>query len=161
MVARRGIGAARHFSGHLDASKVRVNEFKAAIARGDKQIGLWTGLGSTLVAEMLSHVSGFDWFVIDMEHSPNEIKDVLVQLQAAQHGHAEPVVRVPWNEPVIVKRILDLGAQSLIFPYVQTAEEAKEAVAATRYPPDGVSKLLCPIVCLASSLSLIGTLSFL
>ena len=123
--------------GGSSPSAVRINAFKAAISSSSdapKQIGLWTGLGSTLVAEMISHVSGFDWFVIDMEHSPNEIKDVMLQLQCSQHGDAEPVVRVPWNEPVIVKRILDLGAQTLIFPYVQTAQEAEAAVAATRYP---------------------------
>lgn len=92
---------------------------------------------STLVAEMLSHVSGFDWFVIDMEHGPNEINDVLLQLQASQRGQAEPVVRVPWNDMVVVKRVLDLGAQSIIFPWINTAEEARQAVASTRYPSDG------------------------
>jgi 4-hydroxy-2-oxoheptanedioate aldolase len=120
------------------ASEVRPNKFKAAILNGDHQIGLWTGLSSTLVAEMLSHVSGFDWFVIDMEHSPNELNEVLLQLQASQHGNAEPIVRVPWNEPVIVKRVLDLGTQSIIFPLIQNAEEAKAAVEATRYPPHGI-----------------------
>merc|ERR1719330_1269734 len=120
-----------------DPTKVRRNAFKAAIVPGPtqcRQIGLWTGLRSTMVAEMLSHVSGLDWFVIDMEHGPNEMVDVLLQLQASQRGRAEPVVRVPWNEPVIVKRVLDLGAQSILFPWVNTAEEAKQAVAATRYP---------------------------
>ena len=130
-------GAARGYQ-VTSGDQVRKNAFKAAIAKGDeRQIGLWTGLRSTLVAEMLSHVSGFDWFVIDMEHSPNELNDVLLQLQASQHGNAEPVVRVPINEPVIVKRVLDIGAQSIIFPMVNTAEEAAAAVAATRYPSDG------------------------
>jgi 4-hydroxy-2-oxoheptanedioate aldolase len=118
-------------------SEVRQNRFKAAIQNGDKQIGLWTGLRSTLVAEMLSHVSGFDWFVIDMEHSPNELNDVLLQLQVSQTGHAEPIVRVPWNEPVILKRVLDIGAQTIIYPMVQNAEEARMAVDAVRYPPNG------------------------
>ena len=89
---------------------------------------------SRLVAEMLSHVSGMDWFVIDMEHSPNELNDVLLQLQASQHGSAEPVVRVPWAEPVVVKRVLDLGAQTLIFPWINTPQQATEAVQSTRYP---------------------------
>ena len=130
--------SSRAFTAH-DGSLVRKNAFKAAIAAGDvRQIGLWTGLRSSLVAEMLSDVSGFDWFVIDMEHSPNELGDVLVQLQASQKGNAEPVVRVPWNEPVITKRVLDLGAQSILFPWINTAEEAAAAVAATRYPPEGV-----------------------
>eukprot|EP00747_Dinoflagellata_sp_TGD_P181532 gnl/TRDRNA2_/TRDRNA2_35401_c0_seq1.p1 gnl/TRDRNA2_/TRDRNA2_35401_c0~~gnl/TRDRNA2_/TRDRNA2_35401_c0_seq1.p1 ORF type:complete len:306 (+),score=65.40 gnl/TRDRNA2_/TRDRNA2_35401_c0_seq1:58-975(+) len=124
-----------------DPSKVRVNHFKAAIkpCPGQKrQIGLWTGLRSTLVAEMISHVSGMDWFVIDMEHGPNEINDVLVQLQASQRGGAEPVVRVPWNEIVTVKRVLDLGAQSILFPWVNSAAEAQAAVDAMRYPREGV-----------------------
>eukprot|EP00928_Gymnodinium_smaydae_P058616 TRINITY_DN4179_c0_g1_i3.p1 TRINITY_DN4179_c0_g1~~TRINITY_DN4179_c0_g1_i3.p1 ORF type:complete len:202 (-),score=20.84 TRINITY_DN4179_c0_g1_i3:130-735(-) len=120
-----------------DPSVVRKNVFKEAIRPGPeqrRQIGLWTGLRSTLVAEMLSHVSGMDWFVIDMEHNPNELNDVLLQLQSSQRGRAEPVVRVPWNDMVVVKRVLDLGAQSLIFPWINTPEEAKAAVEATRYP---------------------------
>eukprot|EP00435_Cladocopium_sp_Y103_P018915 s1117_g4.t1 len=124
----------RHFS---DPSKVRQNVFKEVLKTDRKQIGLWTGLRNTMVAEMLSHVSGMDWFVIDMEHSPNELNDVLLQLQASQHGAAEPVVRVPWAEPVVVKRVLDLGAQSLIFPWINTPEQAQEAVQATRYPSLG------------------------
>ncbi|CAK0800630.1 unnamed protein product, partial [Prorocentrum cordatum] len=123
-----------------DPTVVRRNAFKEAIRPGSgqrRQIGLWTGLRSTLVAEMVSHVSGLDWFVIDMEHSPNELGDVLLQLQASQRGRAEPVVRVPWNEIVQVKRVLDLGAQSIIFPWVNTAEEARQAVEATRYPGVG------------------------
>jgi len=124
-----------------DAFKVRQNVFKQAIKPSEqtrRQIGLWTGLRSPLVAEMLSHVSGFDWFVIDMEHSPNELNDVLLQLQVSQRGEAEPVVRVPWNEPVMVKRVLDCGAQTILFPWVNTAEEAEAAVASTRYPPSGM-----------------------
>ena len=117
--------------------KLRKNKFKAAIRRGDFQIGLWSGLRSTLVAEMLTQVAAFDWTVIDMEHSPNELGDVLTQLQVAQQGHAEPMVRVPWNEPVIVKRVLDIGAQTILFPMIQNAEEAAAAVAATRYPQNG------------------------
>ena len=119
--------------------KLRKNRFKAAIRRGDFQIGLWSGLRSTLVAEMLTQVAAFDWTVIDMEHSPNELGDVLTQLQVAQQGHAEPMVRVPWNEPVIVKRVLDIGAQTILFPMIQNADEAAQAVAATRYPQnDGI-----------------------
>mmetsp|Transcript_34226 Transcript_34226/g.91346 ORF Transcript_34226/g.91346 Transcript_34226/m.91346 type:complete len:309 (-) Transcript_34226:25-951(-) len=123
-----------------DASSVRQNYFKAAIQPGQnqrRQIGVWTGLRSTLVAEMVSHVSGLDWFVIDMEHSPNELNDVLLQLQVSQRGHAEPVVRIPWNEPVVVKRVLDLGGQSLLFPWVNSAAEAHRAVLSTRYPAVG------------------------
>mmetsp|Transcript_107223 Transcript_107223/g.303237 ORF Transcript_107223/g.303237 Transcript_107223/m.303237 type:complete len:322 (+) Transcript_107223:49-1014(+) len=123
-----------------DPAAVRKNVFKEAIKPMPgqrRQIGLWTGLRSTLVAEMVSHVSGFDWFVVDMEHGPNDLGDVLLQLQSSQRGRAEPVVRVPWNEPVIVKRVLDIGAQSLIFPWINTAEEARQAVESTRYPSLG------------------------
>lgn len=120
------------------AASVRTNRFKASILNAERQIGLWSMLNSSLVTEMLAFTSKLDWFVIDMEHTHTSPADVLVQLQSSQRGHAEPMVRVPWNEPVIVKRVLDLGAQSILFPYVQTAEEASAAVAATRYPPDGV-----------------------
>ena len=134
---QRSLGsAARRLS--VNASLVRQNLLKKELLAGKPQIGYWTGLRSPLVAEMMSFTSGFDWFVIDMEHSPNEIGDVLAQLQASQNGNAEPVVRVPWNESVTVKRVLDLGAQSILFPYVQNAEEAAAAVASTRYPPQGI-----------------------
>lgn len=139
-VLMRGRGLSAAVDAAPGATVVRENRFKAALhpqSGEPKQIGCWTGLSSTLVAEMVSHVSGFDWFVIDMEHSPNELKDVLLQLQVSQYGHSEPIVRVPWNEPVTVKRVLDLGAQTLLFPYIQTAEEAAAAVAATRYPGTG------------------------
>ncbi|CAJ1438617.1 unnamed protein product [Effrenium voratum] len=126
--------SARRYVTYPDPSKVRENLFKKMLKNDRPQIGLWTGIRSTLVAEMLSHASGMDWFVIDMEHSPNELNDVLLQLQASQRGSAEPVVRVPWAEPVVVKRVLDLGAQSLIFPWINTPEQAKLAVEATQYP---------------------------
>lgn len=120
------------------STQLRKNVFKQTLKEGKrKQIGLWTGLRSTLIAEMLTH-SGYDWTVVDMEHSPNELNDVLLQLQVAQSGSAEPVVRVPWNEPVIVKRVLDIGAQSILFPLVETKEEAEQAVMSTRYPPAGI-----------------------
>merc|ERR1719223_453572 len=133
------LGSVRAASGA--PNEVRKNVFKAAIAASsgsnpskERPIGLWTGLRNTQISEMISHTSGLDWFVIDMEHGPNELNDVLLQLQASQRGRAEPVVRVPWNEPVVIKRVLDLGAQSIIFPWVNTAAEAEQAVAATRYP---------------------------
>lgn len=127
-------------SSNEEPTKVRQNAFKQAIRPGPnqrRQIGVWTGLRSTLVAEMISYTSGMDWFVIDMEHGPSEIVDVMLQLQASQRGNAEPVVRVPWNEPVVVKRVLDLGAQTLLFPWINNAAEARQAVEATRYPSLG------------------------
>ncbi|MDZ7748762.1 MAG: aldolase/citrate lyase family protein [Halofilum sp. (in: g-proteobacteria)] len=117
--------------------KFPTNRFKQAITGGQRQVGLWSTLCSNLVADVLAD-AGYDWIVIDMEHTPNDLAAVLGQLQAYAAGTATPVVRVPWNEPVIVKRLLDLGAFSLLFPMVQNADEAEAAVRATRYPPHGV-----------------------
>jgi len=113
------------------------NAFKQALRDGKLQIGLWSSLCNNIAAEIISE-SGFDWLLLDTEHSPNEIPDLLSQLQAVQRGTATPIVRPAWNDAVLVKRILDIGAQALLFPYVQTPEEAKRAVAATRYPPQGI-----------------------
>jgi 4-hydroxy-2-oxoheptanedioate aldolase len=114
-----------------------VNKFKHALKAGKPQIGIWSSLSSHIVAEILSH-SGFDWVLLDTEHSPNELPMVQGQLHAMQGGSASPVVRVAWNDMVMVKRFLDIGAQSLLLPYVQTVDEAKNAVAYTRYPQEGV-----------------------
>jgi 4-hydroxy-2-oxoheptanedioate aldolase len=114
-----------------------VNAFKKALKEGKQQIGLWSSLGSNMVAEGIAH-SGFDWILLDTEHSPNELPGLVTQLQAMKGGTATPIVRPAWNDAVLVKRLLDIGVQSLLFPFVQTAEEAKRAVAATRYPPQGI-----------------------
>ena len=82
--------------------------------------------------------AGFDWLLIDGEHAPNTVPTILAQLQAIAPYPSQPVVRVPWNDPVIVKQVLDLGAQTLLVPMVQSADEARAAVAATRYPPHGI-----------------------
>ena len=82
--------------------------------------------------------AGFDWVLFDTEHSPNEIPGLLGQLQAAARGTATGIVRPAWNDAVLIKRVLDIGAQSLLVPYVQDAEEARRAVAAVRYPPAGI-----------------------
>jgi len=113
------------------------NAFKHAIAQGQLQIGLWCSLASNISAEVVSD-SGFDWLLLDTEHSPNEVVDILPQLQAVARGSATPIVRPAWNDIVLIKRILDLGTQSVLVPYVQNAEEARRAVAAVRYPPAGV-----------------------
>lgn len=113
------------------------NAFKHAIARGELQIGLWCSLCSPITAEIVCH-SGFDWLLLDTEHSPNEVPDVLSQLQAVQTGSASPIVRPAWNDIVLIKRLLDIGAQSLLIPFVQTGDEARRAVEATRYPPGGI-----------------------
>lgn len=113
------------------------NAFKHALAQGRLQIGLWSSLCSNMAAEIVSD-SGFDWILFDTEHSPNEIPGLMAQLQAAARGTATPVVRAAWNDAVLIKRILDIGAQAVLIPFVQNAEEAKRAVAATRYPPAGI-----------------------
>ena len=108
---------------------IAPNRFKRALAKGEKQLGLWSGLGSPLVAEIIAH-AGFDWIVIDTEHAPNEPRDVLSHLQAMATGTATPVTRAPWNDMVLLKRILDVGSASVLIPFVQNAEEARRAVAA-------------------------------
>jgi len=113
------------------------NAFKHAIAAGQPQYGLWCSLCSNIVVDIVSD-SGFDWLLLDSEHSPNELPAILTQLQAARGGTATPIVRPAWNDPVLIKRILDIGAPGLLIPYVQNVEEAKRAVAATRYPPAGM-----------------------
>jgi 4-hydroxy-2-oxoheptanedioate aldolase len=113
------------------------NTFKHAIAKGQLQIGLWCSLCSNITAEIVAH-SGYDWLLLDTEHSPNEVPDVLSQLQAVQTGTASAIVRPAWNDIVLIKRYLDIGAQTLLIPFVQTPEEARAAVAATRYPPGGI-----------------------
>jgi len=117
--------------------EMQTNAFKRAIAQGKLQIGLWSSLCSNIAAEVISD-SGFDWILLDTEHSPNEIPDLVTQLQAVQRGTATPIIRPAWNDAVMAKRALDIGAQTLLFPYVQNVEEAKRAVASTRYPPQGI-----------------------
>lgn len=113
------------------------NAFKHNLAAGKLQIGLWSSLCSNVAAEIIGD-SGFDWILLDTEHSPNEIPDLLGQLQAMQGGPTTPIIRPAWNDAVLIKRCLDIGAQSLLLPYVQNAEEARAAVTATRYPPHGI-----------------------
>lgn len=113
------------------------NPFKQALARGETLFGLWLGLANAYAAEVVAD-SGFDWLLIDGEHAPNTVPSILAQLQAVAPYGAQPVVRVPWNDSVVIKQVLDIGAQTLLVPMIQNAEEARRAVAATRYPPQGV-----------------------
>lgn len=114
-----------------------INPFKQAIREGRPQIGLWSSLCSNVSAEVISG-AGFDWILVDTEHAPNELPLVFSQLQGLVGGTAAPVVRPAWNDVVLIKRFLDIGAQNLLIPFVQNAAEARAAIAATRYPPDGV-----------------------
>jgi len=114
-----------------------ANHFKQNLATGKPQIGLWLALGSPTSTEIIAG-SGYDWLLLDLEHTTIDVGTVLDHLRAAKGGTAEMVVRVPWNEPVIFKRLLDAGVRSFMVPMVQSAQEARAAVAATRYPPDGI-----------------------
>lgn len=100
-------------------------------------VGTWIMSASPLLAEATGH-AGFDWGVIDMEHAPLDVMEVVQVLQALSATKLVPIVRVPWNDPVMVKRVLDAGATTVMFPFVQDAEQAARAVAATRYPPQGI-----------------------
>ena len=117
--------------------KLDPNRFTRALAAGEKQVGLWISLCSNFVAEVTAP-AGYDWALIDMEHSPNDYFSVLGQLQAFAASTTTAIVRVEWNDTVAVKRLLDLGAPGLLFPMIRSVDEAERAVAATRYPPHGV-----------------------
>ena len=117
--------------------KLQTNVFLKAIQSGKPQIGLWVSLSQGFSAEIIAGAE-FDWVLIDMEHSPNDLTSVMHQLQVFAAYGTTAIVRPQWNDPVLVKRLLDIGAPGLLFPMVQTSEEAAAAVAATRYPPNGI-----------------------
>lgn len=113
------------------------NKFKAGLASNKAQIGLWSTLCSNVVAEIIGQC-GFDWILLDTEHTPNEPPMLVAQMQALATSPSSIIVRPAWNDAVLIKRLLDIGAQTLLVPFVQNAAEAKAAVAATRYPPAGI-----------------------
>lgn len=123
-----------------------ANRFKERLAAGDHQYGLWTVLADGYVAEMLAGC-GYDWILIDAEHGPNDLRSVLGQLQGiASAGMllggkasevSQPVVRLPFGDPVIIKQYLEIGVRNLLIPMVETADQAAELVRATKYPPSG------------------------
>ncbi|WP_410216754.1 HpcH/HpaI aldolase family protein [Paracoccus sp. (in: a-proteobacteria)] len=102
--------------------------------------GLWLSLDSPAVTEMAAD-SGADWVLIDMEHAPTALSGIPDHLRATRGALAEPIVRVPVAEPVVVKRLLDMGARCLMFPMIENAEDAARAVSFTRYPPQGMRGL--------------------
>lgn len=115
-----------------------TNAFKAALKSGRHQLGIWNSIGGPTVIEMLAGC-GYDWILIDTEHSPVDVTDVLPALQTvAGYPRVSAVVRPASNDTVLIKRLLDIGAQSLLIPYVQSAADAQAAVKAMRYPPNGV-----------------------
>lgn len=114
-----------------------MNFIRQRVLAGELMAGTWLGLGSSLTAEMAG-AAGFDWVTIDMEHGSGGYGELVHQLQALGGSAAAPIVRVAWNEPPRFKRALDLGASGIMVPYVCSAEEAKLAAAAMRYPPQGI-----------------------
>ena len=120
-----------------------INAFKHALAAGQTQIGLWVGLADGYVTEVLAGV-GFDWLLIDGEHAPNDLRSTLAQLQAISSAwsafphRSQPVVRVPVGRADLIKQVLDIGAQTILVPMIDTAEQAAEMVRAMRYPPEGI-----------------------
>ena len=113
------------------------NSFKTALRAGRPQIGLWVGLANAYVAELLAS-TGFDWLALDAEHAPNDPCSILTQLQAMAPYPVHGVVRTPSSDATLIKQYLDIGAQTLLVPMVESAEQAARIVAATRYPPEGI-----------------------
>jgi 4-hydroxy-2-oxoheptanedioate aldolase len=117
---------------------MKHNIFKAALKSGDRaQIGLWLGLTDPVCAEICAG-AGFDWLLIDGEHAPNDVRSILAQLQAVAPYPAHPIVRPVSGDVNLIKQLLDIGAQTLLVPMVESAEQAKLLVAAMRYPPAGI-----------------------
>jgi 4-hydroxy-2-oxoheptanedioate aldolase len=114
-----------------------VNVFKQQLLQGKQQVGLWCSLPGSYATEIVAP-SGFDWLLFDTEHSPADVLTVLPQLQVIAAYETSAVVRPASNDAVLIKRFLDIGAQTLLVPYVQNAEEARAAVNAMRYPPKGI-----------------------
>jgi 4-hydroxy-2-oxoheptanedioate aldolase len=123
----------------MTAAPMSSNRFKSWLTERPPSppLGSWIMSAAPAVAEAMGFC-GFDFLVVDMEHSPLEIADTTSMLRAIAGTPAEPLVRLPWNDQVLVKRVLDAGARSVMFPFVQSPEEARAAVSYTRYPPQGV-----------------------
>jgi 4-hydroxy-2-oxoheptanedioate aldolase len=111
------------------------NRFKESLSGAAPQLGLWVSLCNAASAEVAAH-SGADWLLVDMEHAPNEVATVADQLRAVGDA-ASVIIRPPTSEPVVTKRLLDIGAKTLMFPMIDTPEQARAVVAWTRYPPHG------------------------
>ena len=113
------------------------NQFRQDLIAGRQLIGCWCSLANPITTEVLG-LAGFDWILLDGEHAPNDVLSFIPQLMALKDSASAPVVRPQWNDTVEIKRLLDAGFYNFLIPFVQSADEARRAVAATRYPPDGV-----------------------
>ena len=115
---------------------MRKNVVKEKLQRGEPSLGTWISTGHPLVAEILAH-AGFDWLTVDMEHNAIDMQEVQACFYAIATTNTIPFVRVPWNDPQILKRVLDIGAYGVVVPNIKSPEEAELAVQACRYPPEG------------------------
>lgn len=114
-----------------------VNGFKQRLASGERVIGCWAGFADPYATEVLA-TADFDWLVIDAEHAPNDLRTIMAQLMAMKGSGSAPVVRLPMGEVWAIKQALDIGAQTLLIPMVESAEQARDLARAMRYPPEGV-----------------------
>ncbi|MGV2292238.1 4-hydroxy-2-oxoheptanedioate aldolase [Trinickia sp. YCB016] len=117
--------------------QIPTNTFRNALQAGQPQIGLWVGLADSNAAEMLA-LCGFDWLLFDGEHAPNDVRSVLAQLRAVAPYPVHPVVRPVQGDAALIKQYLDIGAQTLLVPMVDTPQQAEQIVRAMRYAPDGI-----------------------
>ncbi|WP_187429340.1 4-hydroxy-2-oxovalerate aldolase [Roseobacter fucihabitans] len=113
-----------------------LNTFKKSLAEGQTLFGCWMSIAEGYTAEILSG-AGFDWLLIDGEHSPNDIRSIRDQMVALKGSASHPIVRVPVGETWIIKQVLDVGVQTVLVPMVETAAQARDLVRACHYPPDG------------------------
>lgn len=114
-----------------------LNRLKHRLAAKETVFGCWLGMADAYAAEMAA-TCGFDWLLIDGEHAPNDLRTTMAQLAVLEPSPSLPVVRLRDDDPARIKQVLDAGAQSLLIPMIETAEQARRAVAATRYPPEGI-----------------------
>ncbi|NMP27826.1 2-dehydro-3-deoxyglucarate aldolase [Rahnella sp. SAP-1] len=119
------------------SNQVITNRFRQDLLAGKTVIGCWCALSNPISTEVLG-LAGFDWLLLDGEHAPNDITSFVPQLMALKGSKSAPVVRPPTNEPVVIKRLLDIGFANFLVPFVETREQAERAVASTRYPPAGI-----------------------
>lgn len=121
----------------MDSNDSLKNAFKTRLIAGERLFGFWLALADPYSAEICAG-AGFDWLLIDGEHAPNDLRSTLAQLQAVAPYPSAALVRPPVGDSVLIKQLLDIGARNLLIPMVETAEQARAVVAATRYPPRGI-----------------------
>lgn len=114
----------------------RENSFKQRMLAGERCFGVWLHLGSPVAAELLA-LAGFDALIIDHEHGSGELTGAIQLMQGISATSSSPIIRVPWNDPVVLKRALDIGPQGVMIPSINSAEDARAAITACRYPPEG------------------------